>query len=106
MVMYYAPHKLYKRVREVVRNSYNEVISKEDAWKFICDCRCDDNTTTHFKTESGSLYVPKYHIVCDIQNISEGDYIRVLNDDGTLRGQGEVYNDPKCNYLDYMSIYV
>lgn len=104
--MYYAPHRLYKKVVKAVKNSYNEVESTSVEWKFMGKCRCDDNTTAHFDTPNGGRYVPKYHIVCDRLPISEGDHIKVLYEDGRLRGSGEVYNSPKCNFLDYMSIYV
>ncbi len=104
--MYYAPHKLYKRIDNVVRNEYNEVISQSQEWKLLGDCRCDDNTTKHFETVNGKIYTPKYHIVCDKCHVSEGDYIKVLNADGVVRGSGKVYNSPKCNYLNYMDVYV
>ncbi len=104
--MYYAPHKLYKRIDNVVRNEYNEVISQSQEWKLLGDCRCDDNTTEHFETENGKIYTPKYHIVCDKCHVSAGDYIKVLNADGAVRGSGKVYNSPKCNYLNYMDVYV
>lgn len=104
--MMYAPHILFKRVKEVVRNEYNEIVSETDSWQRIGGCRCDDNTTQHFQTDNGSVYTPKFHIVCDRSDIKEGDYVKAEWPDGKLRGQGTVYNAPKCNYLNYMSIYV
>lgn len=104
--MFYAPHKLYKRVDNIVRNEHNEVISQTREWQLMGPCRCDDNTTEHFETANGGIYTPKYHVVCDKCRISAGDHIKVVAADGSLRGSGEVYNCPKCNFLNYMSIYV
>lgn len=105
--MRYAPHILKKKFTNVVRNSYGEIVSSEVAWKYMKDCRCDDNTTLHIQTKNGGYYTPKYHIVCDRCDISEGDEVKVYNKiDGSYRGGGKVFNSPKCNYLDYMSIYV
>lgn len=105
--MFYAPHKLMKKsTSEVLRNEYNEVVHSDVEWKEIGVCRCDDNTTEHFQTDNGDVYIPKYHIVCDKCNVSEGDEVKVYNQDGSYRGGGKVFNAPKCNYLGYMSIYV
>lgn len=104
--MYYAPHTLYKRTTTAVRNDYGEVTSKTDLWEYMGECRCDDNSTEHFQTDNGGVYTPKYHIVCDRTSIYPGDYVRAMNSDGTVRGEGRVFNSPKCNYLGYMSIYV
>lgn len=105
--MMYAPHRLEKKVTEVIRNRYNEIVSTNVKWLGMGNCRCDDNTTLHIQTENGSYYTPKYHIVCDKCDVSEGDEVRVYDkSDDSLRGSGKVFNAPKCNYLGYMSIYV
>lgn len=104
--MYYAPHILQKKIVETIRNNYGEIVESKEEWKEIGKCRCDDNTTEHFTTSNGSIYTPKYHIVCDKCQISEGDYVRVYDNEQNYRGGGKVYNAPKCNYLGYMSIYV
>lgn len=104
--MRYAPHILYKKTSVVLRNEYNEIVESTTTWEEIGECRCDDNTTAYFETANGCIYIPKYHIVCDRCNISEGDEVKVLRRDGTYRGGGKVFNSPKCNYLNYMSIYV
>ena len=105
--MYYAPHKLYKKEEEEVRDSLNRIISADGGWQYVCDCRCDDNTTQKFEDENGRTYIPKYKIVCQRADVKEGDMIQCLMK-GTdeVRGEGRVYNAPKCNYLDYMVLYV
>lgn len=104
--MYYEPHELQKRTTIEVRNKYGELERKEDTWVHLVGCRCDDNSTDHFQTDNGGVYVPKYKIVCDRANVKPGDYVRVLRDDGSVKGEGRVFNAPTCNFLDYMTIYV
>lgn len=105
--MYYAPHKLYKKVEMEVRDSLNRIISSSAEWQYVCDCRCDDNTTQKFEDENGRVYIPKYKIVCERADIKAGDYIQCLvGDTEEVRGEGRVFNAPKCNYLNYMTAYV
>jgi hypothetical protein len=105
--MEYAPHLLYKKKSNVVRNQYGEIDESTGEWVLVGGCRCDDNTTQHFETENGEIYTPQYKIVCDKCSISEGDRVKVLEkDEKTYRGGGKVFNCPKCNYLNYMTIYV
>lgn len=105
--MMYAPHKLYKRITKIGKNEYNEAVSKTDSWREVGACRCDDNATQHFATDNGGVYTPKYHIVCDKTCcVKEGDYVKVETSCGHPRGQGKVYNVSRCNYLNYMSVYV
>lgn len=107
--MYYAPHRLYKRIEKEERDDLNRVVADSKRWVFVCECRCDDNTTQHFEDENGRVYIPKYKIVCPRANVSEGDYVMVREGDEECcrkRGEGKVVNAPKCNYLDYMVLYV
>lgn len=102
----YEPHVLWRKVSNVTRNEYNEIVESRTEWERVCACRCDDNTTKTFATENGGVFVPSYHIVCDRCGISEGEEVKVTDNDGNLRGGGKVVNAPKCNYLGCMSIYV
>ena len=110
--MYYAPHSLYKRIEKEERDEFNRIISDTDRWVYVCDCRCDDNTTQKFEDENGRVFIPKYKIVCERAKITEGDYVQCRIKDticcgcGRAIGEGRVVNAPKCNYLDYMVIYV
>lgn len=105
--MYYAPHKLFKVTETEERDELNRIISSGKKRRYVCDCRCDDNTTEKFRDENGRVYIPKYKIVCQRANITEGDYIQCLNEENCkVVGEGRVFNAPKCNYLDYMTIYV
>lgn len=104
--MYYAPHTLYKKVEKEERDSLNRIISHSDDMVLVGPCRCDDNTTQKFEDENGRIYIPKYKIVCERADVAEGDYVQCLSDSGEVRGEGRVFNVPKCNYLNYMTIYV
>lgn len=104
--MYYESHILEKRTTTKRRNAYGELEASSDSWKRLGGCRCDDNTTEHFQTDNGKVYVPKYKIVSNRYDVKPNDYVRILNSDGTVKGEGRVFNAPKCNYLNYMCIYV
>ena len=108
--MYYSPHSLYKKVESEVRDEHNRIVSANEKWEYVCPCRCDDNTTQKFEDENGREYIPKYKIVCDRADVSVGDYVQCRIDESCgnaeIRGEGRVLNAPKCNYLDYMVLYV
>ena len=109
--MYFAPHALYKKIEKEERDSLNRIVDASGKWVYVCDCRCDDNTTQRFEDDNGRVYIPKYKIVCGRARIEEGDYVQCREKDdgcccGRIRGEGRVFNAPKCNYLDYMTIYV
>ena len=113
--MYYAPHALYRKVEREERDELNRIISTDDGWRYVCDCRCDDNTTQRFEDENGRVFIPKYKIVCERADISEGDYVQCRIKDPLntgcgcrlkVRGEGRVFNAPQCNYLNYMTVYV
>lgn len=105
--MYYAPHDLYKKVVLNVRDSFNRITSNEERWEKVGECRCDDNTTEKFEDSNGRVYIPKYKIVADRHPVEEGDYVQCrMKGTDEVRGEGRVFNAPKCNYLDYMVLYV
>jgi hypothetical protein len=105
--MYYAPHRLYRKIEKEERDELNRIISISEEWEDICDCRCDDNTTERFEDNNGRVYIPKYKIVCNRASVSPNDYVQCRTaDTGDIRGEGRVLNAPKCNYLDYMVLYV
>lgn len=104
--MYYAPHTLYKKAELKVRDELNRIVSSSEDMVFVGPCRCDDNTTQKFEDQNGRIYIPKYKIVCERADVTEGDYIQCLDGNGAVRGEGRVFNAPKCNYLNYMTIYV
>lgn len=104
--MYYAPHTLYKKVEMTTRDEHNRIVSSSEEWQQICPCRCDDNTTQKFEDENGRVYIPKHKIVCERANVTEGEEVQCLDENGEIRGEGRVLNAPKCNYLNYMVLYV
>ena len=110
--MYYAPHSLFKRIEQETRDELNRIVATSERWTYVCDCRCDDNTTQKFEDENGRVYIPKHKIVCGRADVAEGDYVQCRDKDsmkrccGRVRGEGRVLNAPRCNYLDYMVLYV
>lgn len=108
--MIFAPHKLQvKRIIPVENDNLGRPLpgTGGEVWEDVCVCRCDDNTTKEFKSENGLVYRPAYHIVCDGNpKLKAGEYIRCLNNDNTVRGEGEVYMPKTANYFNYSEIWV
>lgn len=105
--MYYAPHTLQKKSTECEKDSYGRIITSTEAWIDICACRCDDNTITEIRDNNGQVYRPKYHIVADgYADVKAGDHVRCLLPNGTIRGEGKVYNVKHLNVLKYTDIWV
>ena len=109
--MYYSPHALFKRTETETRDELNRIVDTEESWEYVCDCRCDDNTTQKFEDENGRVYIPKHKIVCNRADIVEGDYVQCREKgfcccSGNVIGEGRVVNAPRNNYLNYMVLYV
>lgn len=108
--MYYAPHTLQKRQQaELVTDEFGRPVKAEGEteWTEVCKCRCDHNRDAEIRKPDGSVVKPDFHIVCEIKRpgIVVGDYVRCLERDGSVRGEGFVINAPTLNYLSYAEIY-
>lgn len=133
--MYYAPHILQKRVKpDLPEDEFGRLIPPNNIktfvvgeqlifldnhlyvdktpdgdvyWVNVCKCRCDHNRDAEIKKADGSIVKPDYHIVCEGKrpNIQVGDYVRCLESDGSVRGEGYVINAPTLNYLPYAEVY-
>lgn len=107
--MYYTPHILQLKVISAPdRDSYNRPIpgTGSESWQDVCRCRCDDNTTTEFKSDNGQVYRPDFHVVCECNiALKAGDYVRCMDDD-EVRGEGEVYKVKNTNYLGYSELWM
>lgn len=102
----YEPHILFVKRTSETRDEYNRVSNVSEHWERIGPCRCDDNTSRIISTENSKEYVPRYHIVTARTGmISNGDFVRVLNADGTLRGEGKADGVRVLNYLNYTDLY-
>lgn len=97
-----------KRLGEPQRDEYNRIVSNStETWEQVCECRCDDNNDKHFKNNNGEVYTPQYHIVCEGKvGVNSGDEVRCLNKDGSIRGQGKVFNVKRLNILNYSEVWV
>lgn len=105
--MYYSPHILQRKRQDETRDGYGRIVTVDESWETVGACRCDDNTTQEFSDEVGKVFRPKYHIVAAGRaSVQAGDYVRCLNPDGTVRGEGKIYNIKKLNVLQYTDIWV
>ena len=104
--MFYSPHKLYVKRTMQTRDAYNRLIESEPTWNYVCDCRCDDNSTQTIVTENGKEYRPTYAVYCPRNyGITEGDEVRVM-DGANIRGHGQVARKMMLNYLDYSILWI
>lgn len=110
--MYYAPHKLQKRVIPSVGNDeYGRPLETQESeeWVDVCECRCDVNSTKEIALPDGRIVRPDYHIVMGESepDVAVGDYIRCIwKVSGKLKGEGKVINRKPSNLLPYAEIYV
>lgn len=107
--MIYAPHTLQVKVEnKPTEDEFGNPIFPDEpfTWKTIGPCRCDDNSTKRFESPNGVSFTPSYHIVYDDERIAGGTYVRCLREDGTVRGEGEVYKPEECNCLPYAELWV
>lgn len=105
--MLYSPHTLYKKqVGKLQTDALGKPITPKGEWEKIGECRCDDDTTQELVSENGQVYRSRYHVVYNLSHqIAEGDEIKCLNADGSLRGQGVVGRVQCTNYLRYSELW-
>jgi len=104
--MIYSPHILFVKRKEEKRDEFNRVVSTEEKWERVGECRCDDNLTSIVSTLNSKEYIPRYHVVSPRTDmIKSGDDVRILTPDGLLRGEGKADNVKSLNYLDYTDFY-
>lgn len=105
--MLYSPHILYKKVMgQIQTNSLGKPVAPSEEWVKVGMCRCDDDTTQELVSENGQLYKSRYHVVYDLSDkIVEGDEIKCINADGSVRGEGTVGRVKSTNYLRYSELW-
>ncbi len=109
--MIFAPHILQaKHIVPAENDEFGRPIpgTGGEEWKYVCACRCDDNTTKEFQSENGTVYRPAYHVVCGSKtNLEAGDYVRCINPiDNTVRGEGKIYTSKSTNYFSYSELWI
>ena len=77
-----------------------------ESWERVCRCKCYDRGADRAFTVNGTTYPYKYRIVTDKVMIEAGEVVRVLNTDGSLRGEGIVINPMNTDYLNYGEIWL
>lgn len=105
--MIYAPHILYKKQVDAIKaDTYGKPFAPSEKWVEIGRCRCDDDTTQELRSDNGQLYKSRFHVVYDRNhNVAEGDEIKCVNADGSVRGQGVVGMVKSTNYLGYSELW-
>lgn len=108
--MYFTPHILEKKSYiDPDRDDKGNTIpgTGGDMWEKIGSCRCDDNGAGRQIGVAGEMVVYDYHIVIAGNiKLAVGDYVRALDNDGSVRGEGVVIQSGKCNYLGYSEVWV
>ena len=105
--MLYAPHTLYKKLIGTIQtDSLGKPVAPSEEWVKIGVCRCDDDTTQELVSENGQVYRSRYHVAYDLSgDVVEGDEIKCLNADGSVRGTGVVGRVQSTNYLRYSELW-
>lgn len=104
--MQYSPHTLQVYRRRETRDGLNRVSGSEGTWETVAACRCDDNSARVAVSGNGTVFVPRYHIVAENNaSVVNGDRVRCLRADGSVRGEGRAINVRSLNRLDYMDMY-
>lgn len=109
--MYYAPHIMQKRIQAAETNDeFGRPVPavSEGLWRNVCRCRCDDNGSTEVELPDGSIVRVDFRVVCEGNNpdVANGDYVRCVCPDGSVRGCGKVVKPKTLNYLPYAEVYL
>lgn len=100
--MYYAKHKLYKKVSSITRDSDGFFVGSSEEWIYLAPCRCDDDNTTEVYDDRGNVLRASYHIVADKCDVNRGDIVKVEG-----RGcEGIVKIKKETNFYDYVEIWI
>lgn len=107
--MIFAPHLLQIKITTPVeKDTFGRPIAGTggERWSDVCACRCDDNTTTEFRSENGSVFRPTYHVVCEGKHgIKAGDHVRCVDGD-SVRGEGKIYTVKSANYFNRSELWI
>lgn len=104
--MHYSPHILQVFRKQETRDQYNRVSASNGTWEDVARCRCDDNSAKVVNPDNGLAFIPRFHIVAENNAmVRNGDQVRCLTDEGTVRGEGRAINVRSLNKLNYMDLY-
>lgn len=109
--MFYAPHKLFKKVIiPYEKDDFGRPIKGTggETWQYVCMCRCDDVSAERKVSVNGVLYDFKYKVVFDKhdEQIDVDTEVRCLREDDTIRGEGIVRSPLETNFLNYRVIWL
>lgn len=109
MTMFYKPHILYRKVEkpyEYDENGNPIPGTGGETWEKVCGCKCYDQSADRAFTVNGTAYPYKYRVVTEKVKIEAGVVVKVLNKDGSLRGEGVVVSPMTTDYLNYGQIWL
>lgn len=110
--MEYAPHFLQIQVADGEEYTDTKGIRRiaGEEWLLLCTCRCDDNDAREVIAVNGVAREYSYHVVYDPTEIEHkfviGERVRILCEDGSIRGEGMVIKPARNNFLDYAELYL
>lgn len=106
----YAPHTLYVKARRaLLPDSLGRLVAAPAAeeWVLVGPCRCDDSGLREVVSANGEVFRPSYRVVLDRGgDVRAGDTLRVVNADGSTRGEGVARDVTFTNYLGYMTVLI
>ncbi len=97
----YAPHRLYIKKVQKQFDDYGNFEGETETYEFVCNCRCDDAGVKDAISVRGEQFFPSYHIAME-KGVNNGDFVRILNADGSVRGEGKVV---RTSYANYFNLY-
>lgn len=107
--MYFTPHTLQVRDRTLTRDEYGRPLSlAEDQWRTVGPCRCDDVSAERDGGDNGVRYAFRFKVVYprEVERVGEGEEVRCLRADGSVRGQGTAKSPMETNYLSYRVLWL
>lgn len=112
---YFTPHRLQVlRVSAPTFDDYGIARFPDgeeggEVWEDVGVCRCDEQTQSEITDPNGVLFRPTYHIVAEAKaalRVRNGDKVRAVRKDGSVRGEGVVKTTKSLNYLNYSEFYL
>lgn len=106
--MYYKPHVAERKIAAIFDTDEdgNPIEVSAESWETIGGCKCYDRSADMTTTVNGALFDYKYRVVLDRCMISAGEYIRVKDKKGSIRGEGVVINPSINDCLNYTEVWL
>lgn len=90
---YLYPYRLQKLKTEVSsQDSIGDFSEQSEVWVNVCDCRNENSKQRSFQLTDSKYLIASHLLQCPkgTKKLSDGDIVRVLNADSTVRLKGQV----------------